>query len=397
MRALLFLFSLFFLNLSAQVKFEKGYFIDEANNRTECLIKNYDWIRTPTEIEYKITKESAIQTINTMKLNAFQVYETNHYYKKFKFQVDSHVDSEKELFQTEISHLRVLVEGKASLYEYQGKIYFYQVDESEIKQLKYKIFTNSDSKKQEDLGFRTELYTALKCDEKISQLLRNTSYRKNDLANIFSDYNQCQKAENQNFISKKSKSEFHIKAVVGVNFNTLKRDLKAMRRTLTIENQSVNFIAGIEMEMLLPFNNKKWSFFLAPNFQNQKEESSKQYDQLFGGYSGTLNTEHNYSYIEIPIGVRHYFLLNEKSKLYTDFAFGYILILSSTEKLNFIEKPAFPELVFEEEEKKKTFFRIGLGYNYNQYNVAINYYPVKNLMQSNVNGSVSLSLGCRLN
>ena len=37
----------------SQIIFENGYFIDESNNRIECLIKNIDWKNNPTEFEYK--------------------------------------------------------------------------------------------------------------------------------------------------------------------------------------------------------------------------------------------------------------------------------------------------------------------------------------------------------
>ncbi len=36
-----------------QISFEKAYFIDNDNRKTECLIKNEDWKNNPTEFIYK--------------------------------------------------------------------------------------------------------------------------------------------------------------------------------------------------------------------------------------------------------------------------------------------------------------------------------------------------------
>jgi hypothetical protein len=48
--ALLFLFSFSY----AQITFEKGYFINNSGDRTECFIKNIDWRDNPTKFEYKM-------------------------------------------------------------------------------------------------------------------------------------------------------------------------------------------------------------------------------------------------------------------------------------------------------------------------------------------------------
>jgi hypothetical protein len=39
----------------SQISFENGYFVNEANKRIECLIKNIDWKDNPTDFKYKET------------------------------------------------------------------------------------------------------------------------------------------------------------------------------------------------------------------------------------------------------------------------------------------------------------------------------------------------------
>ena len=398
MKKYLLLFLLLFATISSfsQVKFEKGFIIDMNNNKIECLIKNYDWIGVPDKIEYKLNDNSTILELAAEKINAVQIYETNHYFKRFIFEVDVNKD-EAEKLQKVNGLLRVLVEGRANLYEYQGNTYYYQLDGDAIKRLKFKKFVNNTGKYQEDLSYRVQLFENLKCDEKASQNLRKIKYKNEALSGFFVDYSNCMNAEVENFRKKRTKSEFHLKAFAGINSYSLKRNLNVVRRTLTAESQGANFLIGLELEAVLPFNNKKWSLFVAPIYQSQKEENKKEFDQLFGGYRGTLNTKNSYSYIELPLGVRHYFFLNEKSKLYTDVAFGYIFPLSTSEENIFVETHPYPALEFDQNEKKKTFYRIGLGYTFNnKYDVFLNYYPVKNLFQSTANGSISLSVGCRV-
>jgi hypothetical protein len=56
-------------NCYSQISYEKGYYIDNMNQKTNCLIKNIDWITNPTEFEYKLSEnsESKKATIKSIK------------------------------------------------------------------------------------------------------------------------------------------------------------------------------------------------------------------------------------------------------------------------------------------------------------------------------------------
>ena len=49
-----FLLLLLPLGLRAQIRFEKGYFIDSQNLRTECEIRNVDWDDSPVSFRYRL-------------------------------------------------------------------------------------------------------------------------------------------------------------------------------------------------------------------------------------------------------------------------------------------------------------------------------------------------------
>ena len=46
------------VNSNAQVNFDKGYFIDNNGQKTECLIKNADRGNNPSSFEYKLSESS---------------------------------------------------------------------------------------------------------------------------------------------------------------------------------------------------------------------------------------------------------------------------------------------------------------------------------------------------
>ena len=117
MKKQLLLTFIFFLSLNAfaQVKFEKGYFIDEFNNKVDCLIKNHDWISAPNEIEYQLSNDNKIEVMSFEKMSSFQIYNTSHYYIKSLVAIDK--NSTSEGFNPKIQNiiLKVLIDGEASL------------------------------------------------------------------------------------------------------------------------------------------------------------------------------------------------------------------------------------------------------------------------------------------
>jgi len=54
----------------SQISFEKGYFINNTNQRISCYIKNSDWKNNPTEFVYKIALEGDKMTAKSLKLRS---------------------------------------------------------------------------------------------------------------------------------------------------------------------------------------------------------------------------------------------------------------------------------------------------------------------------------------
>jgi hypothetical protein len=112
------------LNTIAQTKFEKGYFITLDSKKTECLIKNEDWINTPKNIYYKLKENSEVNKISQKQL---KVIEINNKLLLERHNVDinrysnrlSELSSKRTSnFNKENLFLKVLLVGKARLLKY---------------------------------------------------------------------------------------------------------------------------------------------------------------------------------------------------------------------------------------------------------------------------------------
>lgn len=77
---------------------------------------------------------------------------------------------------------------------------------------------------------------------------------------------------------------------------------------------------GLEAEFILPFNRDKWSIIVEPTYQNYKSETDANEEK----------TSVDYKSIELPLGVRHYFFLNKRSKLFVNAALVIDFSLNST-------------------------------------------------------------------
>jgi hypothetical protein len=124
--------------LFAQTKFQKGYFIDNNNVRTECLIKNDDWLNNPSKFSYKVSETAPIQSAEMPVVKEFGIYNNSKFVR-----ADVNIDLTTNDYSNNLGNdknpewhqqqlfLKVLIEGKASLYYYKGQNverFFYSVN-----------------------------------------------------------------------------------------------------------------------------------------------------------------------------------------------------------------------------------------------------------------------------
>src|SRR5690606_8606426 len=189
-RQLLFLLTtMLYFNGHSQISFEKGYYIDNNNNRVNCIIKNSDWKNNPTEFEYKLTENSGPETATIKTVKEFGIDNSLKYIRStVKIDRSSkslmNLSSDKDpFFQEEELFLKGLVDSKASLYQYeQGNLkrYFFNMEGSTIEQLIFKKYKTPEKKVAENNKFRQQLWVALKCPNFKMGAIENLEYNKKD-------------------------------------------------------------------------------------------------------------------------------------------------------------------------------------------------------------------------
>ncbi|MCH4822102.1 PorT family protein [Gramella lutea] len=314
-------FAFIFLNTYSQSDFESGYFITETGEKVDCLIKNLDWRNNPDGFSYKLSSDSEVKNAG-IETKEFGIYDGTRF-ERHRVSIDISSDFLQSLsnekgpeFREDTLFLKALVKGEASLYLYKGENlirYFYAIGDQGVKQLIYKRFKRND-KIARNSSFKRQLYNDLNCGSLNSDKVAGLDYEKKDLVAFFVEYNECTDSEYTLFESNKERDAFNLSIRPGLQMQEIKIANSRDHEAYDYGSQ-VNFRLGVELEYIMPFNNDKWSIILEPNYQYFNSEDEIEVDNVYGGI---LRTKIDYSAIEIPLGIRHYLFLSEKSKLFAN-------------------------------------------------------------------------------
>ncbi len=339
-------------SLAAQINYEKGYFIDNNGNRTECLIKNIDWINNPTKLKYILSKNNVPKTKTIKEIIKFGIYNAFDY-EKFTVNIDRSSNIlgfmstvRKPIFKKEVLFLKVLVEGNANLYYYEGKNlkrFFYKMDTLNIEQLVFKEYRPSKYIANKNERYKQQLWKHLKCQTISLKTIENLNYRDKDLKDLFVKYNNCGNIELENFKEKKKRKLLNITARVGLNSSSL--DVTSSGVKFDTE---LGYILGGEIEYIMPFFNNKWALLIEPTIQHYKSEKTIK--------SNILATA-DYKSIDILLGIRYYFFLTNTSKLFINSSYIY----AYNTKID--NKPGRDLRIIPIAGNSS--WAIGIGYNYN--------------------------------
>lgn len=324
--------------VSSQISFEKGYFINNIGERTDCLIRNVDWKNNPVSFDYRLSKTSETQVARIGNTKEFGIADGAKF-KRVEVQMDrsSNLDGALEysravVFNDEKLFLKVLVEGKANLYFYEeGNLrrFFYSKENDQIKQLVYKRYRLTSRKIEgnieyqrfgrstgviaENTEYKQELLNNLTCADLSQGNFSNLRYRTSSMVDLFNKYNKCSDPNYSVVSGKGEKFILNISLRPGMNISSLK-----VSRYNTNFDSNLSLRFGLEFVVILPFNKNKWSIVFEPTYRTYKtEEYTSDYSAL------TSNPfKVDYSSIEFAVGIRHAMFLNNKSSIFIS---GYLL------------------------------------------------------------------------
>lgn len=362
----------------SQNTFVNGYFVNNSNEKVNCLIKKNDSKNTPLEFEYKLSENSPIEKLTIASVKEFGINNTTKYIRQ-SVDVDKSSDTKFDLsyernpsFENQTYFLEVLVEGKANLFLYENNIfrrYFYSTESSPIKQLIYRKYKDPYGIIKFNNDYKAQLWSDLKCNDITESYTKNLAYKKTDLTNFFIKYSKCENSEFNKFENKEKLDLFNLTLRPGINSSSLVTHLWDKDYYDVDYGNKLGFRFGIEAEFLIKSPNRNnWAIFCEPTYQYYKSKVEVQRT------SRDFINEVNYKSIEIPLGIRHYFFIANNSKIFVNGAVIFDFPINSKISSNFEGDFDF---------KSSNNFAFGMGYKFvDKYSFELRYMTSRNTLFS---------------
>lgn len=359
-------------NLYAQVEFEKGYFVDINNQKTECLIKNASWKNNPTEFTYKLSETGSTLIAKVSGVSEFGI-ENSWKYVGADVQIDRTGDDLSQLtynrnpqWVNERLFLKVLIEGNATLLIYNDANLqrFFLLTDNSVRQLIYKRYLIESNESRENNAFRQQLLVDVNCGEANENVIKGIDYKTTELVNYFKRYNECTNGQFTDYAMKNNKGALNVKIVPGVQYASATildgYNPKNNDKSGQLDG-SLNFRLGLEMEYVLPFNKNKWGFIIEPSYQSSDAS----------GQIKTHSLSIDYNSIEIAVGIRYRIFLSQQSNIFLNVFTGPSFPINSTIDL----KQDSPYNV-----SPSANVSFGVGYVIKKFGAEIRYYKNTDLM-----------------
>jgi hypothetical protein len=173
----------------AQINYQKGYFLSNNGEKTDCFIKNMDWKNNPSEIKYRIGENDEVKTALIEDIGEFLIYDECKFVRAV-VEIDRSADNVNNLstdvnplFNKEQLFLRFVIEGNATLYQYQDSNltrFFYSIGETDKVQLIYKRFLPSGSLTiGRNETYKEQLETTMLCSKITPNSIERLNYEFN--------------------------------------------------------------------------------------------------------------------------------------------------------------------------------------------------------------------------
>ncbi len=380
MKKLLFILTLIVcFNSYSQTSFEKGYYISETNQRIDGFIKNLDWKNNPTTFEFKSSEKGNPEVLTIESVKEFGIDMVSKY-NRHLVNMDRSSDLVSQLgtdkapiLKEEQLFLKVLVEGKANLFLYEdGNVvrYFYSKDSLDIEQLIYKRYLTPERKIALNKTYTQQLWNQLKCPTISFSNVENINYKQKELVNFFLKYNECNNSVSTNFQTEKKADLFNLSLRAGLNSSSFSVEYNRFETNRGADfGQKLGFRAGVELEFILPFNNGKWGLILEPTYQYFKASTP------MSSQTTSWEASIDYTSIEVPLGLRHYFFLNENAKIFVNAAVIFDFTENSTLSDVIPRGEVWPI-------NSSSNFAMGAGLKYHNLSLEFRYHTSRGLMNT---------------
>jgi hypothetical protein len=352
----------------SQVNFEKAYFIDNDNVRTDCFIKNKDLYNSPNSFEYKLNQDESIVKVGEIKdikefgINNSMKFERNIVKMDMSsINLDKLSEKGEPEWKDKTLFLRVLIEGEATLYEYKNenmKRYFYKLSNSPVEQLIYKRYFVENSGHTEsaaNVDFQKQLWSNLRCENSTMDKVLKLEYKKDDLSDYFVEYNKCKNFSFIDYGDKAASGSINFKLKGGMTSSSLQ--IPYGYSSHIDFDSKVSYNLGAEMEYITPFNKNKWAVFLETSYKDYQVEMVYEEESASGSLFGnSYKWEISHKYIDLGFGLRHYMYINDTSSMFLNASYVFGFPMNSTIKK---DNSVYHDII------TSMGFSYGFGYSYN--------------------------------
>lgn len=253
---------LFSCLLQAQSAYEKGYFIDLNNQKTECFIKPEAWAAQGT-LTYLINYKDQPQTKLLSEVAELSI-QGLFKLRRAKVQLDISGDESPLLsytpdpeWTTEEVFLWTLVEGNTSLYVYEGgglKRFFISKAGTPIEQLVYKKYRTTSGINLNE-SFKQTLFEKVNCGDSLFTYFSALQYNEQALINHVVAENNCTGASVQVYPKLQQEAQLLPPArILNTNENpkpeTKKRITQDAEPSIASSKKKINYF-GLEVNPLL--------------------------------------------------------------------------------------------------------------------------------------------------
>lgn len=269
-----------------------------------------------------------------------------------------------------------MILGKISLYKFtSGQLirYFYRVDNGDFEPLIYKAYETENNRMAHNEEYKSQLGKIFVCSSINQQQIQQLQYKENYLIALFNKYYKCSDPSYEKKEITKKKGKFNLYIRPRVNFSSAEFANSRIGGVHDKESK-IGLGFGIEAEYVLPFNKNKWTITIEPTYQSFKSEKTSQAINVSGG---SITATVDYKSIELPIGIRHYMFLDDRSKIFINAQYVLDFAMSSTITFKRNDNSEFNTLNV----KTTPNIALGLGYNYkNKYGIEARFYTNRDLL-----------------
>lgn len=204
--------------------------------------------------------------------------------------------------------------------------------------------------------FRQQLFTAFRDGHLPITTFERLNYNRKDLVRVFTVYNGDSQKKT---IKKTNRKYFGLSAKMSYQISTIAA--QRAEEVFTFDNLSAISL-GCELEYFLPINKNKWSVILSPSYYSYQASTAVKYNQ---------QASLDYNTLDLPIGIRHSFYINNDSRLFISAAYEFSYCFNSYMQYGrdiTLNLSAPPSIL------------LNIGYNRKRLRAEINYGFNRNLM-----------------